>query len=285
MLSLANATLQVDLLDPTADAARLGPRFCGGGFIWQVTDSEAGSLLSGPEGPETNPEPFNGHGLPESFRDRSRSGEKWLWQDDEALAPGVGKLGRVAGEVALVEPCSWHIDAQPTRAEFRTRHRAAGYACEVTRTVTLTDRTLRSHSRLLNLSEQPMRFEWFAHPFFALSEHAGLSVQLPDSASLPPDSGFELNDGILTPSRQYVGKDDGAFTLLQGVSAPGLQATVAHPLLQNGIQFGANFALSECPIWMNGFTFSIEPYQFLDLAPGDHREWELTYEFGKAHLV
>lgn len=281
MLSLANATLQVDLLDPAADASRLGPRFCGGGFIWQVHDHAVGPLLSGPEGSEPNPEPFNGHGLPESFRDRSRSGKKWLWQDSEALAPGAGRLQIVEGELALVEPCSWHIDAQPTRAEFRTRHRAAGYACEVTRTITLTDRTLRSHSHLLNLSEKPMRFEWFAHPFFALGENASLSAQLPADATLPPDSGFELNDRILTPSRQYIGKDDGAFTLLQGVSTTGLQATVEHPRLQNGIRFEAKFPLSECPIWMNGFTFSIEPYQKLDLAPGAHREWQLTYEFSE----
>lgn len=282
MLSLTNASLRVDLLDPVADAVRLGPRFCSGGFIWQIHDAVAGPLLSGPEGAEPNPEPFNGHGLPESFRDRSRTGQKWLWHDEEGLAPGVGRLGRKDGAVVVVEPCSWHINTRPTRIEFRTRHQAAGYACEVTRIVELDRRTLRSQSRLLNLSEQPMNFEWFAHPFFALGANASLQVELPAHASLPSDSGFELNHGVLTPSRKYVGKDDGAFALLEGVTDQKLEATIAHPKLSHGIKFGTDFALSECPIWMNGFTFSIEPYQTLQLAPGEHREWSLTYAFGPA---
>ena len=282
MLSLANDSLRVDLLDPIADLARLGPRFCCGGFIWQVHDPIAGPLLSGPEGAELNPEPFNGHGLPESFRDRSRIGEKWLWQGSEGLAPGVGKLGRINGAVAIVEACFWHIDAQPTRVEFRTRHQAAGYACEVTRMVELDGRVLRSQSRILNLSEQPMRFEWFAHPFFALGENASLHAELPPNASLPVDSGFELDDRLLTPSRKYIGKDDGAFALLEGVTDTKLEITIDHPRLSGGIQFSTDFAMSECPIWMNGFTFSIEPYQVLDLAPGAHRDWQLTYAFGDA---
>ncbi|MBT5901822.1 MAG: hypothetical protein HOH58_06910 [Opitutaceae bacterium] len=281
MLSLANDSLRVDLLDPVADISRLGPRFCSGGFIWQVHDHVAGPLLSGPEGVEPNPEPFNGHGLPESFRDRSRAGQKWLWQGDEGIAPGVGKLGRVDETIAVVEPCFWHIDAQSTRVEFRTRHQAAGYACEVTRIVELDGRVLRSQSRLLNLSDQPMHFEWFAHPFFALGENASLRVELPRNASLSPDSGFEFNGGVLTPSREYIGKDDGAFVLLDGVTGTKLECTIGHPRLSDGIKFTTNFVLSECPIWMNGFTFSIEPYQLLDLTPGAHRDWQLTYEFGE----
>jgi len=284
MFSLAHDSLRVDLLDPVADRARLGPRFCSGGFIWQVHDAVAGPLLSGPEGTELNPEPFNGHGLPESFRDRSRTGQKWLWQGDEGLAPGVGKLGRVDGTVTVVESCSWHIDAQPTRAEFRTRHQAASYACEVTRIVELDGRTLRSRSRLLNLSDQPMNFEWFAHPFFALGENASLRVELPQNASLPADSGFELNEGSLTPSREYIGKDDGAFVLLEGVADTKLETTIAHPHLKDGINFSTDFVLSECPICMNGFTFSTEPYQTLALAPGKHRDWSLAYAFGSAQV-
>lgn len=74
MLHLRHGSLRVDLLDPTSEASRLGPRFCAGGYVWQVHDDTVGPLLSGPEGPEPEPDPFNGHGLPESFRDRSRSG-------------------------------------------------------------------------------------------------------------------------------------------------------------------------------------------------------------------
>ena len=34
MLRLANRNLQVELLDPADDAARRGPRYCRGGYIW-----------------------------------------------------------------------------------------------------------------------------------------------------------------------------------------------------------------------------------------------------------
>lgn len=280
MLSIAHAGLRVDLLDPTAEAYHLGERFCAGGYIWQVHDERAGPLLSGPEGPEPRPDPFNGHGLPESFRDRSRRGEKWLWQGDEALAPGAGTLRRTPDGVTLVEPCVWHLDVQPTHAEFRTRHAAAGFACEVERTVALTGRTLRSRSRITNHGDHTMRFEWFAHPFFALDAAGAMRVRLPATASLPPDTGFELDHGTLQPSRRYIGKDDGAFALLEGVTGEPLQVTVSHPRLPEGIVFRTDFPLSECPIWVNGFTFSIEPYQVLTIAPGEAMTWELTYTFG-----
>ncbi|GAB5561416.1 MAG: hypothetical protein SynsKO_30630 [Synoicihabitans sp.] len=282
MLHIASSSLRIDLIDPTTDARHLGPRFAGGGYIWQVHDKEAGPLLSGPEGPEPNPEPFNGHGLPESFRDRSRSGEKWLWQDDEALAPGAGTLRREPDGIKLVEPCVWHIDAQPTRLEFSTQHAAAGYEVSLNRDVVIAGRTLQSISRIINIGEKPMQFEWFAHPFFALGPQGDFAVRLPASARIPADSGFTLAAGVLRGARRYIGKDDGAFALLENVASSPLQANVAHPALDGGIAFTTDFPLSECPIWMNGFTFSIEPYQTLELAPGEHREWTLTYQFGES---
>jgi len=280
MLHLANETLRVDIIDPTADRDRLGPRFCAGAYVWQIHDATAGPLLSGPEGPEPNPDPFNGHGLPEACRDRARSGDPWLWRGDEGFAPGVGTLGRNTDGVIIADPCTWHLDIGPTRAEFRTQHAAAGYAAELLRTLELEGRTLRSQSRLTNTGKIPLELEWFAHPFFALDKVGGIAVELPPQASLPADSGFELARGILRGARRYIGKDDGAFALLAGFENSAVDARIAHPTLRDGIRFTTDFAPSECPIWMNGFTFSIEPYQRLSLAPGESRDWQLTYQFG-----
>ncbi len=283
MLPLANDALRVDLLDPTTEAARLGPRFCGGGYIWQVHDTLVGPLLSGPEGPVVEPDPFNGHGLPESFRERTRAGDPLLWNADrtEALAPGAGRLVRRDGAVVLAEPCVWHIALAPTQAEFRTEHAAAGYACAVRRRVSLQDRSVVSHSRLTNTGPQPLVLQWFAHPFFALDDQRRITVQIPPGTRVPPDSGFTLDDGrILRPSRAHAGKDDGAFALLALPPAQVLEATVSHPRLAGGIRISTTFVPSECPVWINGHTFSIEPYQRLDLAPGESRDWELRYAFG-----
>lgn len=282
MLTLANDQLRIDVLDPTANADLLGPRFCAGAFVWQIHDAAAGPLLSGPEGPEARPDPFNGHGLPEACRDRARSGQSWLWEGDEGFAPGVGTLGKGPDGVVITQPGTWHLDIGPTRAEFRSRHVAAGYAAELTRTLTLEGRTLRSHSRLTNTGRKPMELEWFAHPFFALENDGGIAVKLPDSATLPADSGFTLASNILRGARRYVGKDDGAFTLPDGLTEQPLDVNISHPALEGGIQFTTDFVPSECPIWMNGFTFSIEPYQRLSLAEGVTREWQLNYTFGLA---
>ena len=60
MIRLANAELALDLLDPDdpADAARLGARYCAGGYVWQVHDRKLGPLLSGPEFPKPDPTAF-----------------------------------------------------------------------------------------------------------------------------------------------------------------------------------------------------------------------------------
>ncbi len=279
MLQLANDELRIDVLDPTRDAELLGPRFCAGGYVWQVHDHRAGPLLSGPEGPEPRPDPFNGHGLPEACRDRSRSGHHWLWQEDEGFAPGVGTLSRGTDGVIITAPATWHLDIGPTRAEFRSRHQAAGHEAELVRILDLNGRTLRSHSELINHGTGRMELEWFAHPFFALDELGAMTVELPATAALPPDSGFVLKNRILKPARRYLGPEDGAFTLLEGVTESFLAVTISHPRLSRGIRFRTDFIPSECPIWMNGFTFSIEPYQKLELAAGEARTWELVYEF------
>lgn len=280
MLRLANDTLRIDVLDPTANADLLGPRFCAGAFVWQIHDHVAGPLLSGPEGPEPKPEPFNGHGLPEACRDRARSGQTWLWDDTEGFAPGVGTLGRGPDGVIITRPSTWHLDIGPDRAEFRTQHAAAGYEAELTRTLELTGRELRSHSQLTNIGKKPMELEWFAHPFFCLDQAGQIAVELPPQAALPANSGFTLQDGVLRGERRYIGKDDGAFTLLAGFENTPLDVRIHHPALEMGICFQTDFVPSECPIWMNGFTFSIEPYQRLSLPPGATRAWELVYEFG-----
>ncbi|NJN82715.1 MAG: hypothetical protein HC802_10870 [Caldilineaceae bacterium] len=67
MFTLANEQLSVSLLDPVADRARLGSRYCVGGYIWQVTDAAKGALLAGPLYPHPAPNTFDGQGAPDMF--------------------------------------------------------------------------------------------------------------------------------------------------------------------------------------------------------------------------
>lgn len=127
MLSLANRTLRVELLDPADDAARRGPRYCRGGYIWQVHDATRGPLVSGPEFPHPAPTPFNGQGLPESLRHRTRDGRPLTWRGSEGLGIGIGRLAAGNGnEVRLEEPCAWTVTGDSTQLISRRGRRRRG---------------------------------------------------------------------------------------------------------------------------------------------------------------
>lgn len=283
MLHLTNAELTVDLLDPAADHARLGPRFCWGGYIWQVRDRAVGTLLTGPEWPNAAPIPHNGQGLPESFRHSTTDGQPLLWDGATGLAPGSGILGRVAnGQVVVTTPCTWQIDCQADRATFRTQQAVGQWSYELTRTIELRGRQIISRSRLTNRGAAPLKLEWFAHPFFALQADGKLVSALPKGTGLAENPGYVLVDGQLTFKRAFVGLDDGCLVHLDLPAGRPFEVTVSHPKLAS-LRFATDFAPFKCVLWANGNTLSYEPYLALNLAPGESREWTLTYEFGKAN--
>ena len=282
MLHLANAELTVDLLDPAAEHARLGPRFGWGGFIWQVHDKDVGTLLTGPEWPSAMPLVHNGQGLPESFRHSTTTGEPLLWRDGHGLAPGAGALTRdAAGKVIVSEPSPWQIDAQPDRVIFRTRQEVAGWSYELERTIELRGRTLFSRSKLTNRGTGPMQLEWFAHPFFALQTDGKLHATLPVGTTLPANEGYDLAGTELTMRRAFASLTDGVLVHLGLPANQPLAVTLSHPRLA-WIKFSTDFAPFKTVLWANSVTLSFEPFLKLDLAPGASREFTLTYEFGPA---
>ena len=281
MIELANADLRLELLDPEADRDRLGPRFCGGGFIWQVRNHHGNPLLSGPEWPNPAPSAFNGQGLPESFRHRTLDGRPLTWRGDVGVALGAGEL-RVTpeGNVQLVTPCRWEITRAPDAIAFTTNHDAAGFHYSVVRRIELDGCTIRSRTWLTNLSSTtPLELEWFAHPFFPLVDGVARAEITPD-AILPDNPGFALRNGLLTQHRRFTSPSDGHMD--RGLRLPPdrpFQATLAHSSLTQ-LTFETSFVPSACVIWGNDRTFSFEPYLALNLAPGAIQEWSLTYRFG-----
>ena len=280
MLHLANAELTVDLLDPAAEQVHLGPRFCWGGFIWQVHDRNVGALLTGPEWPSPTPNPLNGQGLPESFRHSTTTGEPLLWHDGQGLAPGAGALSRdSSGTVIVHEPSRWQIDAQADRIIFRTRQEAAGWSYELERTIELRARTVLSHSKLTNRGAGPLKLEWFAHPFFALQADGKLPATLPPGTALPDNAGYELNGNELSFRRAFVGVNDGVLVHLDLPAGRPFAVTIAHPRLTS-VRFSVDFVPFKTVLWANGNTLSFEPFLALDLVPNASRTWTLSYEFG-----
>lgn len=278
MFQLENRELRVELIDPERDRERLGPRFCWGGYIWQVYDADGRALLSGPEFPKPDPLPFNGQGLPESFRHRTRDGVPLTWRGDEGIAIGVGAIAvDQQREVVITAPCKWTITSTTDRIRFETEHAAAGFACHVTREVRLEGRLVTSTSWLRNVGSRPLSLQWFAHPFFPLTD-GRVRAELPPGTALPVNDGFDVINSVLTSKRAFRGKDDGQFALLQLRAGMRLDAVLDHPLLSE-MAFGTSFVPDECPVWGNAATFSIEPYQTLELAAGEMRQWLVWYRF------
>ncbi len=281
MLHLANRELRLDLLDPSdpADIAHQGSRYCWGGYIWQVHDTKFGPLVSGPEFPKPDPTAFNGQGLPESFRHRTREGKPLTWQGREGIALGAGML--VADEknnVALTAPCAWTVTPFADHLIFQTRQAAAGFSYELTRKIELRDRTVTSYTQLTNVGETPLALEWFPHPFWALTGSRA-RVALPAGTAVPENPGFAIApDGALTFKRPFVTKDDSQFALLTLPRGRELSLSVDHPRLAR-VTFATSFVPDECPVWANAHTVSVEPYLTLRLAPGATRHWHVMHGF------
>lgn len=283
MLTLSNSALNVSLIDPAnpAEQSRLGPRFCWGGYIWQITDSVAGPLLAGPAWPKPDPIPFNGQGLPESFRHHEFGTNRPLTMENgRGFAIGIGDLAPGPdGELAVIKPCLWSITASHGAIEFCTEQSTLGYACQLTRRVALKNRTLTSSTRVTNIGERPLPLHWFAHPFFALDDRI-LTCEIPATWSMANNIGFELDDAHrLNFKRRFRDEFDGHFEPLIIDPQTPLRATVSHPKLTQ-IDFSTDFVPDICPVWGNSNTWSIEPYIMSELAPGSDRSWNLTYEFG-----
>jgi hypothetical protein len=284
MLHLANAELTVDLIDPAAEHARLGPRYCWGGYVWQVSDASVGTLLTGPEWPEAAPTAHNGQGLPESFRHSTTSGEPLLWEGDTGLAPGSGALGRNAqGEVIVTQPCVWQVELRPDRAVFRTEQSVGRWAYALERTIELQGRRIVSRSKLTNRGAAPLVLEWFAHPFFALQADGLLRVTLPAGTKMAENQGYTLTGRELTIPRAFIGLHGGHLEELSLPTGKVFAAELTHPKLKS-VRFATDFVPFKCVLWANGNTLSLEPFLALNLAPGESREWTLTYDFGEENI-
>jgi hypothetical protein len=282
VLELLSKCLRVVLLDPEADRELLGTRFCSGGYIWTVEDATAGPLLSGPEGSEHSPHPFNGRGLPEAFRHRTRAGQPLTWNGDRALAPGIGVVARDdQDQLRLLSSCTWTIEQYQDRMVFTTEQQEGNRGYTLSRMVQIVDRDVLSVTRFSNVGQTVLALQWFAHPFFMLDPIGRTTAELPIGTRISDNSVFHLEGNTLRMRRHFDGQHDGEFAQLHLPRDHKLHTRISHPLV-GSVRFETSFVPSECPIWANGHTFSIEPYQTLQLEPIESRQWTLRYRFGPA---
>lgn len=276
MLELKNDTLRVEILDPAADRARLGTRFCWGGYVWQIHDSLHGPVLAGPEYPAEPETVFNGQGIPEVLRYAVLlSGEPLTIEKGKGgLIMGVG---RVDADLSITHPCDWTIETSDASITFRTRDAALGWGYELVRSLCLEGRRLTSQTTIRNTGKRTLPVHWFVHSFFPLTDGT-LVCQLHFPARMPENPGFTLTDGCIQFVKPFRTFEDDAFVMLEIDPDTPFDATLSHPSL-DGIRINGDFTLARLPVWANGNTFSIEPYIHRSLEPGEQTDWTLNYEF------
>jgi hypothetical protein len=271
MYTLSSTDLQVEVLDPLADQARFGPRYCTGGYIFQITDARHGPLLAGP----TYPADFNwfdGQGIPDAFnlaplRDPASTSA-------EALIIGVGLCELQPRQVR--EFCGWEVEHAPAAIRMRTAQAFQEFALELERTVSLSARSVRSTTRLKNSGSWALPLCWFPHPFFPQPQgdelcRFNLDVRMPDNPGyILAESGFIARKAW--PSQK------GFYQALDHAPTSNLVVLQRHPAL-GLVAATCSYTPSFFPIWGNQHTFSWEPFLERTLAVGQELTWWIDYDF------
>ena len=284
MYELTNDTLTITLLDPVADRDRMGPRYCTGGYIFQIADA-TGPLLSGPSYPESF-NWFDGQGIPDSFAQGA------LRDPDapsaQALIPGIGVCDTVARRV--LEFCEWEVRPDTERATFSTAHAWGPYSLRLTREVTLQGRVVTSTTRVDNPGRTQLPIRWFPHPFYPVPPRdrprdsgraAGVEyrdeplcrlpapVRVPEGTTYTNGPGGYLRCSDLSEQQAVpvTCNPNGPLTVLQRHPRLGLVAA------------GYTFAAEHVLVWGNPNTFSFEPYLEQTVGGGMALEWTASYLF------
>jgi hypothetical protein len=274
MISLTNDQLQVELLDPVADRARMGARYCTGGYIFQISDAAHGPLLTGPTFPNDF-HWFDGQGIPDTFHFQPL---RALESGRDALVIGVGKvtLDDDRLKVMTTSFCDWDVRITADAAVFITQQSHAGWAFTLTRTVTLLGRTVRSHTHLENTGPRYLPVSWFPHPFYPQPKEDTL-LKLSCGVSFPKNAGYVLQpDGFI--ARASWPNRAGHYLALNHDAVGPISLVQRHPTL-GMVAAACSYAPQLFAIWGNENTFSWEPYLERTLAQGQSYGWHIDYAF------
>jgi hypothetical protein len=283
MYILSNTQLQVEILDPKVETARLGSRYCTAGYIWQVTDARLGALMSGPEYPD-EPSTFNGQGIPDMFR--RPLGAETAQVGEEVSCIGVGRVLRSSPKQPfgaqdnpmVIQFLAWDVERQPAALVMRAEHTFGEWSYSIKRVVALEGRILRSHTLLRNQGRLPLSLYWFPHPFFPLTPDEVLCrFSIPVRA--PENPGFVLReDGFFARKTSHDWKK-GCFVALEyEPDGTGLTITQKHSLLGE-VTSVTDYDPAFLPIWGNHRTFSFEPFIEREIPLGGVAQWSVEYQF------
>lgn len=275
MYTLANGALEVSILDPVADQDRFGIRYCTGGYIFQIADTQHGDLMCGP----TFPNDFNwfdGQGIPDAFHLQPQRDP--AAQDALALILGIGICDVEAKTIESL--CAWEVtEATPNghpAIHMRTLHSYANYEIELERTVTLIERTVRSTTQLWNRGGAPVPFRWYPHPFYPQPENDAL-IKLNIPVEVVENEGYTLGENGYIQRKNFPEKK-GYYLALEHDATTNLVVHQKHPKL-GLVGATCSYIPQYFPIWGNHNTFSWEPFLERSVGAGRSYTWWIDYEF------
>jgi len=281
LFHLRNQHLTVSILDPLNDQDRLGPRFCTGGYIYQVEDSTHGALFSGPEFPVDRPAATNGQGLPEVFQFTLYEDEREI--EGEKLIIGVGIVDKrdpqlpyhlFANSQTKIF-CDWQVSPDENFIRMETAQAYKQWAFQLTREVRLEGRTICSFTRIKNLGAGATPFRWFAHPFFPLNPD-WRCCQFLMPMRLPENPAYSIEAAKILEMKSGYNWREGYFQLLENCQNEKFSVIQFHPQLKR-IYVSGNFPLLKVAIWANERTFSCEPFYADIVLAEQEKSWALYY--------
>lgn len=283
MYTLSSADLSISILDPVADANRLGSRYCTGGYIWQVSDAHKGLLLSGPEYP-LEPNTFDGQGMPEMFH-------RALGAEDAAVGDAVGCIG--VGSVRRTSPSqpfdvrlnreviqfvTWQVEVGSDAVMMRTRQTFHNWSFDLERQVTLHERTVTSRTGLHNLGAEALPIRWFPHPFFPIPMNNVLcAFSFP--VSMPENPGYFTNEQGFIARKPGHDWQRGWYQVLDYAQVGNSMGAVQEHPVVGQVKVTTDYMPAFLPIWGNANTFSFEPYYERLLPTGESAAWSISYQF------
>jgi len=275
MLELTNDLLTVSLLDPQADRAKMGARYCLGGYVFQITDHIHGELLSGPTYPDSF-NTFDGQGIPDAF---NLSPLRAVGEPTEALIIGVGRCtlheAYQRNEVKSFD--DWHIDHGATHSHMTTQQSYHDWSLTLERDVYLFGRTLRTAVTLANIGRAPIPMRWFPHPFYPHATDALCKFNVDFTTALDSD-GYTLDTSGWICRKHWPWNRTGQYLPLPHAAQAPLVVQQRHPKL-GLVTASCSYTPTFFPIWGNGNTFSWEPFYERMIAPGTVERWHIDYDF------
>jgi hypothetical protein len=282
LYTLEDSGLTVTVLDPATDTARLGSRYCSGGYLWQIEDAHHGALLSGPCFPDPEPPPFHGQGLPEVFE--IALGQDFSRVGDDVWVIGVGRVRRespnrpfhVRDNPTVVERTAWRVEPSKNAVTMRSHEAFARFELELVRTITLKQRAITSETRLRNLGRRDIPVRWFAHPFLPWPNGECFRFSL--ETELPENPGFFLNDRGYVERKPAHAWESAAYVVPRTALGGELEVVQKHPLLGE-VRASCRFPLAWLALWGNDRTVSFEPFHATVLGPDAESAWAIEYRF------